>query len=31
MPNDAAATVRQPEIFHGGKERFGLNLSSLRQ
>src|SRR5450830_706449 len=31
MPNDAAATVRQPEIFHGGEERLGLHLDSLCQ
>ena len=29
MSNDAAATVRQPEIFHGGEERLGLHLDSL--
>ena len=31
MPNDAAATVRQPKIFHGGEERLGLQLNSLCQ
>src|SRR5450759_4265973 len=31
MPNDAAATVRQPEIFHAGEERLGLHLDSLCQ
>src|ERR1035441_11045571 len=31
MPNHAAATVRQPEIFHGGEERLGLHLDRLRE
>jgi hypothetical protein len=31
MPNHAAATGRQPEIFHGGEERLGLHLDRLRE
>ena len=31
MPDDAAATVRQLEILHGGEERLGLHLDSLRE
>ena len=31
MPNHAAATVRQPEIFHGGEERLGLHFDRLRE
>src|ERR1017187_1335771 len=29
MPDDAAATVRQFEILHGGEEHLGLHLDSL--
>jgi hypothetical protein len=29
MPDDAAATVRQLEILHGGEEHLGLHLDSL--
>src|SRR5450830_687127 len=31
MPDDAVAAVRQLEILHGGKERPGLHLDSLRK
>src|SRR5664279_2176216 len=31
MPDDAVATVRQLEIFHGGEKRLGLHLDSLRK
>jgi hypothetical protein len=31
MPDNAVATVRQLEILHGGQERLGLRLDSLRQ
>src|SRR5664280_604502 len=31
MPDDAAATVRQFEILHGGEEHLGLHLDRLRE
>jgi hypothetical protein len=31
MPDNAVATVRQLEIFHGGEKRLGLHLDSLRK
>ena len=31
MPDDAAATVGQLELFHGGEEYLGLHLDSLRE
>ena len=31
MPHDAAATVRQLEILHGGEEGLGLHLHSLSE
>ena len=31
MPDNAVATVRQLEIFHGDEKRLGLHLDSLRK